>query len=320
MQSAGGAGILETFFNSVQSVSIILLLTAVGYFCAAKGWLGSSEKKFISKLLMNLAIPIMCIYSLRSRLTVDLLRDAGIMLLVPLICVLGSFVLSYFAGKLLHLPRRTMGVFMMMCGLSNTLFIGYPMCTEIFGDRSTPYVMMYYLVSSCFTQLLGLMLVRWSGGTGGFSWRVLLNFLKAPTIVGIFIAILLVVFDINPPALFMSFGKYMNQIVTPLALMVTGEIIYSIGLHSLRVDKLMSVLFLFRFLVAPALCLFLCRIFSINDFATSVFVVQAAMPVVTQTVVAAAEYGADEACAAQGAALTTILSFVVIPGLTLVLS
>lgn len=311
---------METFLNSIQSVAIILLLTAVGYFCAAKGWLGSSEKRFISKLLMNLAIPAMCIYSLRSRLTVDLLRDAGIMLLVPLICVLGSFALSYFAGKLLRLPRRTFGVFMMMCGLSNTLFIGYPMCTEIFGDSSTPYVMVYYLVSTCFTQSLGLSLVRWSGGTGGFSWKTFLNFFKTPSVVGIFIAIMLVVFDITPPDLLMSFGKYMNQIVTPLALLVTGEIIYSIGLRNLRADKTMCVLFLFRFLIAPALCLFLCLIFSINDFAASVFVIQAAMPVVTQTVVAAAEYGADEACAAQGAALTTILSFVAIPVLTLVLS
>ena len=316
----GEALLLETFFNSIQSVLVILLLTAVGYFCAAKGWLGVNEKKFISKLLMNLAIPIMCVYSLRSRLTLELLQDAGRMLLVPLICVLGSFALSYVAGKLLRLPRRTMGVFMMMCGLSNTLFIGYPMCTEIFGESATPYVMMYYLISTSFTQLLGLSLVRWSGGTGGFTWKTLLNFLKAPTVIGIFAAIALVLLDINPPALFMSFGKYMNQLVTPLALLVTGEIIYSIGLRNLHMDKLMWVVSLFRFVIAPMLCILLCRTFSVDDFATGVFVVQAAMPVVTQTVVAATEYGADERCAAQGAAITTLLSFLAIPALTVFLS
>lgn len=316
----GEALLLETFFNSIQSVLVILLLTAVGYFCAAKGWLGVNEKKFISKLLMNLAIPIMCVYSLRSRLTLELLQDADRMLLVPLICVLGSFALSYVAGKLLRLPRRTMGVFMMMCGLSNTLFIGYPMCTEIFGESATPYVMMYYLISTSFTQLLGLSLVRWSGGTGGFTWKTLLNFLKAPTVIGIFAAIALVLLDINPPALFMSFGKYMNQLVTPLALLVTGEIIYSIGLRNLHMDKLMWVVSLFRFVIAPMLCILLCRTFSVDDFATGVFVVQAAMPVVTQTVVAATEYGADERCAAQGAAITTLLSFLAIPALTVFLS
>ena len=43
------------------------------------------------------------------------------------------------------------------------------------------------------------------------------------------------------------------------------------------------------------------------------------MPVVTQTVVAAAEYGADEQLAAQGAAISTLACFVVTPVLMLLL-
>ena len=43
------------------------------------------------------------------------------------------------------------------------------------------------------------------------------------------------------------------------------------------------------------------------------------MPVMTQTVVAAAEYGADEQLAAQGAAISTLACFVVTPVLMLLL-
>ena len=43
------------------------------------------------------------------------------------------------------------------------------------------------------------------------------------------------------------------------------------------------------------------------------------MPVVTQTVVACAEYGADERFAAQGAAVSTLACFVVTPVLMLIL-
>ena len=45
------------------------------------------------------------------------------------------------------------------------------MCLELFGDVATPYVMLFYLVSSCFTQLIGIPLVRWSGEAGGFSMQ-----------------------------------------------------------------------------------------------------------------------------------------------------
>lgn len=37
---------MEGFLHAVSSVTIILLLTATGYFCAAKGWMGPQAKAF----------------------------------------------------------------------------------------------------------------------------------------------------------------------------------------------------------------------------------------------------------------------------------
>ena len=101
--------------------------------------------------------------------------------------------------------------------------------------------------------------------------------------------------------------------------LLTGYIIHEIGLKSLRIDVPMAVVLLFRFLFAPALCFLLCALFGITGLARSVFIVEAAMPVVTQTVVASAEYGADEQFAAQGAAISTLACFIVTPVLMLIL-
>ena len=48
---------MEGFLHAVSSVTIILLLTATGYFCAARGWMGPQAKRFISKFAMSVAIP-----------------------------------------------------------------------------------------------------------------------------------------------------------------------------------------------------------------------------------------------------------------------
>jgi len=74
-----------------------------------------------------------------------------------------------------------------------------------------------------------------------------------------------------------------------------------------------------RFLLGPAIFVVFCGVFGIEGLARSTFIVQASMPVVTQTVVAAAQYGADEQFAARGAAVSTLASFVVIPVLMLLL-
>ena len=76
---------------------------------------------------------------------------------------------------------------------------------------------------------------------------------------------------------------------------------------------------LFRFVLAPALYVLCCALLGVGSLARDTFVVEAAMPVVTQTVVAASRYGADERFAAEGAALSTIASFIVIPVLMLLL-
>ena len=310
---------MSGFLNSIESVAIILLLTATGYFCAAAGWLREESKSFISKFLMMVAVPFMCIYGLKTHLSRDILDSAGIMLLIPFLCISSCFLISYPAAKLLGLPRKTVGVFMMMCGLSNTLFIGYPMCMQLFGEVSIPYVMVYYMVSGTFTQAVGLPLIRYSGESEALSFGMLARFFRSPPFIGIIIGIILVCFDLPVPGLLMTYGKYMNQLVTPLALLVTGEIIHHIGLGNLRMDKNAAVVLGFRFLLAPLLCFLLCRMFGVTGLGSSVFMVQAAMPVVTQTVVAASEYGADESFAAQTAALSTLASFVVIPLLMLFL-
>lgn len=310
---------MEGFLHAVSSVTIILLLTATGYFCAARGWMGPDAKRFISKFTMSVAIPCMSVYGLTNNLTRDLLVQSGSFLLVPLLGTVVITILSLLVGRLLKLPRKKLGVFMMMCSVSNAIFVGLAMCTELFGDTCTPYVMLYYLINTSFVQLLFLSLVRWSGESRGFDLKMLQKFLTTPAVIAVFIGLALVWFEVRLPSLVMSYCRYMNNLVTPLALLLTGYIIHDIGLKNVRLDRDLGIAMLFRFLLAPMLSVALCRAFGVTGLAHDVLIVETAMPVVTQTVVAAAEYGADEEFAAQGAALSTIACFVVIPVLMLIL-
>jgi len=310
---------MESFLHAVASVTIILLLTATGYFCAAMGWMSPQAKRFISKFTMSVAIPCMCVYGLTNNLTHELLAGSLGFLLVPLLSTVGAFLLSLLVGRLLKLPRKRLGVFMMMCSVSNAIFIGLPMCTELFGEACTPYVMLYYLVNTSFVQLVGLSLVRWAGEGGGFDKRMIKKFLTTPAVIGVLVSFVLVFTGIRLPSLVMSYCKYMNNLVTPLALLLTGYIIYEIGLKNLKLDRDLAIMLLFRFLLVPGVSFALCELFGVAGLGRSVLLVETAMPVVTQTVVAAADYGADERFAAQGAALSTLACFVVIPVLMLIL-
>ena len=310
---------MTSFLNSVQSVSVVLLLTATGYLCARLGWLTDEVKRFLNKFVITIAMPGACVYGLTNNLTQELVAQSHILLLIPLVCIALNFAIAVPLGRLLKLPRKRQGVFVMMCSLSNSLFIGYPMCRELFGDVCIPYVMLFYMVSTVFTQVVGLSLIRWSANAEPLSGKLLVKFLRSPPIIGVTLGYVLVLCDLHLPGLVNSYLRYMNQVVSPLALLITGRIIYEIGLKNLHVDRDMVLVMLFRFLLSPALFVIACSLLGTDPLARSVYVVQAAMPVVTLTVVASSEYGADEQFAAQGAAITSLASFAVIPVLMIFL-
>lgn len=310
---------MEGFFHSVASVTIILLLTATGWLCGKKGWMTAQTKTFISKFLLSLAVPCMSVYGLRSNLTREMLASSWRMLAVPYLCIALLFAVSYLLARLLKLPRERRGVFMVMCSLSNSLFVGYAMCTELFGDACVPYVMFFWFSSTCYTQTLAMWLIRRSGDADGGARRRPLSFLRTPTVLGVFTGTLLVLLDVRLPSFLMSYLRYMNNVVSPLALILTGYVIFEMGWDKLRLDRDLAVAMCCRFLLAPAAFLPFCVAFGIEGLARSTYLVQASMPVVTQTVVAAAQYGADEQFAARGAAVSTLASFVVIPVLMLLL-
>ena len=57
------------------------------------------------------------------------------------------------------------------------------------------------------------------------------------------------------------------------------------------------------------ICWFFCHLFGMSGLPLSVFVVESALPVVSQVPVLAGAYGADDQYAATGAVLSTLCSF-----------
>ena len=309
-----------SLLHSFHAVGVVLILTACGYFCAAAGWITREVKGFLSRYIMRVAVPVMCVYAMRSNLSMELLRASGPLLLVPALCSGALWLLSGLLGRAFGLGPRRQSVFKTMCTVSNAMFIGYPMSLELFGEECVPYVMLFFLVNTAYSQLLCVAGIRRAcGGGGGSPGAALRSFFTTPPVVGVLLGVLIVLTDFRPPELLMSCARYVNNTVTPLALLLAGAVIREIGLKSLRPDRILLGALGFRFLLAPALTLALCALLGVDGLARSVLVVQSAMPVLVQTVVASTEYGGDEQLAARGVALSTLACFVVIPALMLLL-
>ncbi|MBQ3132535.1 MAG: AEC family transporter [Clostridia bacterium] len=311
---------LQTFFNSISAVLVVMLIMAVGYFMGRKGWLKAEHKPLMYKLIIWIAMPAMCINSIQTNFTREMFQGAGPLMAVPLLNIGLLTVLAVFLTRFLNLPRKRVGVFITMCCLSNSVFIGYPMCLELFGENCVPYVMWYYVFNTTFFQTVGVWLIRRSAvEDSGFSLNGLKAVLKNPPFIGIMVGMLLLALDIRLPHFAMSFTKYLSNMVSPLGLIYTGFIMYETGLGNLKFERGLPTTMAVRFIVSPLLCIALCVIFGISGIARDTYIIEVTMPTMTQVTVQASGLGADEQYAAKGAAISTIGMFVVIPVLMMLL-
>ena len=313
---------METVLNAFSACFVLLLIMAVGYFMGYKGWMGPPEKVFLSKYIMSIAVPCLCIRGVVSNLDRRGLVEAAPMLLSVLLGILVNLLLAAAVLPLLKLPREQKGVFLAMSSLSNTLFIGLPVCQQLFGGVCVPYVMLYYLVNTTLLQTVGISMIAASGQGDGHRTTpaaFVKSFITKPPVLAVLAAIAMVLLDIPLPATADRFMGYLANSVSPMALIYCGYVVYEIGLKNLRLMRGLPTMLVLRLAAAPAICLIFCRLFGIDGLARSVFTVEAALPVVSQTPVMAGAYGADDRYAAVGATLSTVGCVVTIPILMVVL-
>ena len=313
---------MDGFFSAISASLVLLLLMAVGYFMGKIGWMTASEKRFLSKYIVNIAVPCNCITGLLNNLDHDSLLQAGIMVLSGMMGVAVTLVLSMALAKVLRLPKERWGVFVAMAAFSNTLFVGLPVSTQLFGEVCVPYVMMYYLANTTFVQSAGILLIERSGTKMAGKTTVggcLKDLFTKPPIVTVIFTIILLLLDLRLPGPIMTWAGYISQSVSPLALIYCGYIIYELGLKNLRLMKGLPTMLVTRLGISPVICWCFCHLTGMSGLAMNVFIVESALPVVSQVPVLAGAYGADDKYAATGAVLSTLCSFISIPVLMLML-
>lgn len=311
---------LGEFLNAVSAVFLLFMLMGVGYAMGHIGWITATEKRFLSRFIINIAVPMNTLTGILNNFDRSTLGEAGRMLLATLLSITATLLLSVLLAKLLKIPPSRWGVFVSMCSFSNTIFIGLPLTTQLFGEVCIPYVMTFYLVSTVFVQVGATMLIERSGTVKSESTPAGLAkaFFSKPPIIGILCSFALLIAGLRPPELFMSFAHYISNTVSPLALIYCGYILYEVGLKNLRLERGIPTVLVVRLAVAPVICFAMCVLTGVTGFPRSVFIVESALPVVTQVTVLAGAFGADEKYAATGACLTTLGCFISIPILMMV--
>lgn len=308
--------------NALQSVLTIVLMIAIGYILSWKKWFDEGTSRLFSKLVVNISLPALMISNLMTTFTKEKLEQAGVGLVIPFTSMILCYALSIIISKLMKVDVKRRGTFQCMFFLSNTIFIGLPVNLALFGDHSVPYVLYYYIANTTMFWTIGVYNIRKDGGSteGSLFSLETLKRIFSPPLMGFIVAIILILLNIKLPLFIMDTCKYIGNLTTPLSMLFIGIIIYSIDLREIKFDLEMLVVLVGRFVISPLSVLLFCHLLSAPTLMKDVFIIQAGLPIMTQTAIITQAYGADHKYGAMMVAVTTIASMFIIPIYMLLLS
>ncbi|MBQ1892773.1 MAG: AEC family transporter [Clostridia bacterium] len=336
----------DTLLHSLAAVAIVMAIVAIGWLFAHKGYIKREHKGLMTKLIINAGMPALVMSNILGSLKLENMGNPLVLIGIPVLSMATTLLIGIILALIIKPSPVRRGGFIVMCAFSNSIFVGLPMNRGLFGDQAIPYVMLFYMVNTTFFWTVGNYLINKSGEAGRgektkFDLKTGLKKLLSPPLIALAIAIPLLVIKYKlkqSPAFleaFYSWGPhstvllvkesflkmcgYVGNIVTPLALLYIGSALHEYGFKSLKPDKDMIAAIAVRFILAPATMLMLCKLLNVGGIGSGVFVVEAAMPVMTQAVVLAASCDADESFVAAGMCLTTLGCFVLVPLLMLIM-
>ena len=326
----------------LQQMIMIFILIGVGMILYRKKMLSEATSKQISGIIVNVTNPALLICSAFGDGPKMSLKELGTALIVFLIIYAILIGVSFLIPRILRVPNRYHYSYQMMTVFGNVGFIGIPLASAVLGTESLIFVSIYNLIFNLLIYTFGISLlqraaVRQSttavGGQTGTQdvqniraansdthvasplWKKIIN-------AGTVSAAATIIFYLGSfpvPVIVSSTLNYMGQSTTLLSMLVLGASVAQMAPKDIFSHPKLYGYVLLRQILIPIGCILLFRPIINNTLILNTLALMLAVPAGNLPLMLCKQLHVEGDTISQGIILTTILSLVTIPVVTLFL-
>ena len=293
-------------FQTMLKLFLLLILGFVLFKCHI---FDEYTNKKISALIVNVASPMLIISSIagvegNEKSIVFLMIGAGILMYI------GFIILGKIINRIFPFPKKDWPVYECMVVFANTGFMGYPVLLDVFGQEAVFYASLIHMAFNFFVYTYAIMCLTKSDDS-----EFKLNFkqLLTPGIVLIFIGILIYLFDIQLPSVFMDTINSVGSLTAPLSMMMIGSSLAVYPIKDSFTDWRSYVFAFVRLIIVPFVTMIVCRLLHINPYYANITIITNAMPVGSMVLMLATQYNANVKIVTKNIVVSTLLSVITIP-------
>ena len=305
------------FLTSLESIIPIIALIVLGYFLQVRGWFHNDFGNDLSKLIMNVAMPVSIFVSVLKYLTLEKLISLSGGLVYTFVAFALGYIVAFLSVKAFKVAPGRRGTVINTFVNANTIFIGLPLNIALFGDDALAYFLIYYITNTISTWTLGVFLMTSDSKSGKkkqeshFDWKKLL---PAP-LLGFIVSVVFLVINIPLPSFVSSTLGYVGGLTTPLSLVYIGIVLAKAGIKTIRFDKDSIVALVGRFIVAPVLMFAVLKLMAPGMVTAEyqTFMIQSATPALAVLPILANQGDGDVEFSTNIVTLSTVLFVIIIP-------
>ena len=291
-----------------QSLFTIFILLAGGYISKLIKVLKQKQSRSLFDFVVVFALPCLIfdkIYHLNFNFSLILLIFAGF--------ISSSFagIISVIIGRVFKFSKPTIHSMFVLSAFGNTLFVGMPVVSNVFGEEFVGEVIMYdSLAGAIPISILVPLILAMNNGEKVTIVKNIKTIIYFPPFIGLVLGLALKDFKI-PEFVFAPIRMFGDS-ATPVALFAIG---LSLGFNAIKSSYKSTVIVLFmKMILAPAIFILILQCFGAAfDKSTLIAVLESSMPTATIVCVMVMKAKLDSNLAASSVAFGLVLSVITLP-------
>ncbi|MCX6051728.1 MAG: AEC family transporter [Campylobacterales bacterium] len=266
----------------MENFALIFVALFIGYIINKRGIFSKDTPIILNQFILYISLPATALLQIPK---LSFSYEVFIPILIAWIVTGISALAIFYISKLFHFSKEVTGALMLVGVLGNTSFVGIPIIQAYFGDGALPYVLMYDQLGSFITlSTYGTFIAAYYSSAGDVNTKaIMIKIVTFPPFLALLVALLFIGTTFHPVIL--SVLSSFSKTIVPLALVAVGlQLRFKLPAEDIK--PFLSALGV-KLLLAPLIAFVLCFVFSWQNQAGFVSIMEAGMgPMITAGVVA----------------------------------
>jgi predicted permease len=298
----------------LEQMIVLFILMGVGFFCGKKGFMNDELASGLSWIVVHVATPGMILAAGMNDETTIRGKELLLGFVIAIAVYVFLIALSFLVLPLIRVPAEDKSIYRVMSIFSNIGFMGLPILGATYGSEAVLYGSLFQFPFNLLMYTYGISAMRGENLFKGGNIKKALNV----GVIACILAIVILVGEIPMPSFIKSSAQHLSHLAAPLSMMVIGQSMIHFSVKDMFGDFRLLFFSLIKLIAFPILGISLLRFFIQDEMLLHVCYIMLATPIGSLTAMVAQQYGGNYRLAAKGVALSTVMSVVTIPLISLV--